>query len=320
MAGLPAILSGTGDEAWHRCGDGALLQPLDLAHLLFPNEGRENPQENFCFNPRPFRVPPLLQLLPAKSGLFVPEELLDGAACLLLATLVVGFAIILTKHVWNHLDSNFAAILPPHKQWYVVANMYKAFLLAVLTLSWRYWQGVYMAYWQDRFMNLALKRSMMIYVSTDVASLFLVPKLPTSTVLHHIVTVAICLIDAGIDLSQQGWEGTLGVAKMSILYGVFSSVAFLVNAYLGLRVVYPKARWMSLLVVLSLVTYVLICAPNWTVHVLWLASVLYNLDLTVATVAYIVAIAIMAHDDVVLIKWLMRKSSPMAADKEPSRG
>ncbi len=51
---------------------------------------------------------------------------------------------------------------------------------------------------------------------------------------------------------------------MVILYGIFSSVSYSANVYLALRVVYPRATWLGFVVRLSLWTYVIVCACNWT--------------------------------------------------------
>ena len=86
-----------------------------------------------------------------------------------------------------------------------------------------------------------------------------------------------------------GFGGTLGVAKMIVVYGNFSTVTthywtrprrvrattpcltwlrraqvpFLVNAFLAWRVVYPSGGATRALSVAGLVTYVLCCIGNW---------------------------------------------------------
>ena len=116
-----------------------------------------------------------------------------------------------------------------------------------------------------------------------------------------------------MNISLKGWNGLLGVCKMSLLYGTFCSVTFSVNAYLALRVVYPKAKWLTPLVKFSLWTYIACCAGNWTIHSLWLAGLVLNLEMSLYPVLYLVVISATIHDDIVLIKWLMKRSSPMAA-------
>ncbi len=67
----------------------------------------------------------------------------DGLIALTILCVLVSVGI---KVVWEKVDPSFAAISPPHKKWYVVANLYKAFLLACLFLGQRYWIRIYRGY------------------------------------------------------------------------------------------------------------------------------------------------------------------------------
>ncbi len=67
---------------------------------------------------------------------------------------------------------------------------------------------------------------------------------------------------------------------MVILYGIFSSVSYSVNVYLALRVVYPRATWLGFVVRLSLWTYVIVCACNWTTQLLWVWRLIVSAELS----------------------------------------
>ena len=316
MAGIGAL---TDSESlyhgqWYRCSDGWPLEPLDVLHLMFPNKGRNSTGRNVCFVPKLIEFAPLRNLLPDSTGLFQADHLVDSSVILFTLCALVTIGLILAKFIWERVDPSFASIMPSHKKWYVVANMSKAFFLACMALSSRYWIGAYLGFFLDEFQTVELKRCGMLYLTTDVVALYMVPKLPLSTILHHISTSVLIMLVSSIDISIKGWQGLLGVCKMSLIYGVLSSFAFLVNAYLGLRVVYPKALWMHWLVKLSLYPYVLCCAVNWTVHAIWLAGVISAFDLSIYNVLYVLAISFMVHDDIVLIRWLLKRSSPMAAN------
>ena len=313
MAGIQAVTSGWQDGLWYRCSDGYIIEPLDAIRLLFPNKGRNITGDNVCFVPKTFSLPLLENLLPPASKYFTPDELVDSIMALAVLCLLITAGMIVSKTVWSLLDSQFASIKPPHKQWYVVANLSKALCLAIISFSSRYWVGVYREFYLDEFQTLELKRCMMVYVATDVVALYTVPKLPKSTILHHIATTTLSVVVSGMNISLKGWDGLLGVCKMSLLYGTFSSVSFSVNAYLALRVVYPRAQWLTPLVKFSLWTYIACCAGSWTIHVLWLAGMVLNVDISLYPVLYMVVISATVHDDIVLIKWLMKRSSPMAA-------
>ena len=314
MAGLGA-LSWKNGSLIPLCSDGRLIEPLDVIHLLFPNEGPNAVGDNVCFVPRPFHVPFLVNLLPEGGDLFTPHDLVDAVVTLLLLCVLVAIGLVVVRQLWVWLDPQFRAIAPTHKQWYVVANMSKAFFLLCLTFSSRFWTGGHKCHFKDECQLTELKRCMMIYVATDTVALFMVPKLPTSTVLHHIFTTLMGFVVCGTNLKVKGGASLLGFCKMGALYGMMSSVAFMVNAYLALRVVYPRASWVKFISRISLATYLLVCSINWSVHLLWLLGY-WKLDFhfNPYSVLYMIMISALVHDDVVLIRWLIRQGSPMAAD------
>lgn len=316
MAGISALYRGLGaNSSWYRCPDGKIIEPLDFISLLFPNKGRGHIGENVCFVPRPFKFSALSKLLPPTSEYFVLDELVDSIVCLLLLCILTTVGMVVVKKVWESLDSRFASIHPPHKKWYVVANLSKAFFLANLSFSTRYWFGGYKMFLDD-FQMIELKRCALVYIATDVAALYMVPKLPRSTVMHHISTATLALIGSAMNLQLKGWGGLLGVCKMGFVYGLFSTGAFLVNAYLALRVVYPKAKWLPALVKFNLWIYIAFCTMNWTVHAIWVIGIIFQLQLSIFTLLYALAISTMINDDIVLIGWLMKRTSPMASEKD----
>ncbi len=320
MAGIGAVVQGLRDGHWYRCSNGKLVEPLDILHLLFPNVGRNSSDNDVCFVPRHLTFSPLRALLPDPTGYFVPDDLVDSIVALTILCVLVTVGLILCKLVWEKVDPRFAAISPPHKKWYVVANLFKAFFLACLAISSRYVIQTYKQFFLDEFRMIELKRCTMIYVVTDVVALYMVPRLPRSTVLHHIATTTLCLTVSSVDMTVKGWGGLLGVSKMTILYGTFSSIAYPVNAYLALRVVYRKAKWLDGLVNISLWTYVACCAGNWSVHAVWLVRAVMSFDVSVATLLYLVAVSTMVHDDIVLIRWLWSRGSPMAEKQRSQDG
>lgn len=311
MAGIGAILSYLSEGKWPRCHDGRLLEPLDILFLLYKNKGRNATAINFCYVADRFNFPPLRNLLPDPTASFTPDDFVDCLVCLFITSLFVVVGMALVKHLWERVDHHFAAIKPSHKKWYVVANLSKSFFLCCMAVSPRYWEGTYDAYIHQRIEGINMKRCGMMYVATDLVALFMVPKLPLSTVLHHITTILLILIVSTVNINVEGFSGLLGVCKMVLLYGVFSTIPYLVNTYLALRVVYSKDSWLHLVVKISLWPYVLCCVCNWTVHLIWAGFLLYNIDLSVPNILYLLAISTMVNDDIVLIKWLIRKSSPV---------
>lgn len=316
MAGVGALysLDYNSSHPWYKCPNGELIQPLDILHCLFPNEGRKFIGDNVCFVAKKFSFQMLLRLLPPPSKYYSPDEFVDGVICLIIMSLLISAMILGSKFLWDLVDPNFRCITPPHKKLYVVANLSKALMLAILTLSPRYWAGSLRVY-DDHFQGIETKRCGIIYIATDFVALFLVPKLPKSTLFHHLVTSFMAVIVTSMPLETPGWNGLLGVAKMAVLYGLFSSAAFPVNAYLALRVVYPKAKWMPALIHFSLWMYLVCCALNWSIHIIWLFRLISNFQFSIYPLLYLCAVYFMVSDDIVLIKWLIKRGSPVIEQK-----
>ena len=53
--------------------------------------------------------------------------------------------------------------------------------------------------------------AVIIYVASDLVTLFVVPKLPTSTFLHHVTTTTLFAIISAINLKVKRWDGLLCV-------------------------------------------------------------------------------------------------------------
>ncbi len=308
MAGIAALYtpSYNSNSPWYICPNGEIIEPLDLLHTLFPNEGRKIVGDNVCFVARKFSFPILENLLPPATSYYTPGDFVDGVISLLVMSTIVTILIIFSEKLWTLLDPNFRSINPPHKKLYVLANLAKAILLGILALSPRYWAGSFRFY-SDKFQGVEIKRCGIIYIVTDFVALFLVPKLPRSTLLHHITTSVMAIVVTSVELQMPGWNGFLGVAKMGILYGLFSSAAFPVNIYLALRVVYPNAKWMPVLVHVSLWTYILCCILNWSIHAVWVFRLVSQWQFSVIPLFYLGAVCFMVNDDIILLSWLVKR-------------
>ena len=160
-----------------------------------------------------------------------------------------------------------------------------------------------------------MKRGCAVYIVPDIVALYMVPKLPRTTIVHHIVTTLSGLVIFSTNLEIKGYTGLLGFVKMGTIYGSLSSLAFSVNAYLGLRVVYRDAKWIKLLSYMSLFVYLGISFINWSFHLSWFIGVVRAWDYSIYSIVYIAVFYLIVSDDIVLIKWLLRQSSPMAGDE-----
>lgn len=297
--------------SWIRCADGSLMEPLDIIHyLLFPYGPPVADEFNMCWVPRYSSFPALERLLPSSDGIYVAEDFIDGVVCLLKCVISLTVAMYVVYKIWDRVDEKFSSITPSHKKWYVVANLSKAFLLGIQALSFRYWWAMYISYNNGRYMSrLELKRCTILYIVTDVVALYMVPKLSRATFLHHVTTLLMAMVVWGFDTTRPEWHGTLGIVKMIIIYGQCSTMAFMVNAYLAWRVAYPKAAWIKISRFLALVSYLLCCAVNWSLHLVWLYSCIVNVDISILTIAYLIGLGFVVNDDITLIKWLIKQQS-----------
>lgn len=305
--------------SWFHCADGKVVTPMDVLQMIFFQHHYDRVGDNVCYEPKPYEWAFLKSLLPEKGGLggiFLPDDFIDGVVGLLLACLAITVALVVAKYIWELVDPEFNGINPAHKKWYVVANISKALFLLCIAISPRFWKECYRGFILDQWPSslLFIKRCTVLYTATDAVALYMVPKLPSSTKVHHVTTTLLVLAVGGGDLRARGTVGFLGACKMAVLYGSFSSIPYLVNAYLGLRVVYSKQWWVYELCRLSLFTYIVCCFLNWLTHSLWLMGFWGNNDFSFPIIIYLLLMTTMINDDIVLIKWLLRQSSPMAAD------
>lgn len=121
-------------------------------------------------------------------------------AALIIVT--VGFSI--TKRILNVIWPRFRQISPEHKKWYVVGNLWKAFLLGSMTCCSTYWYYTMTHFLEDNWSQHSLdgymtKKVVVMYSITDVVALYMIPKLPKSTIIHHVgsfaFAIGICLYD-----------------------------------------------------------------------------------------------------------------------------
>jgi hypothetical protein len=196
----------------------------------------------------------------------------------------------------------------PSKRMYVVANIVKSLILALQSLSPSWWWGAWSAHactlnlfgfdYTCSWPHAAYAKQICgLYVASDAVALLIVPKLPTTTVVHHVCSVLILIWFAYTDLAASPI-----IQKMS-LYGCWASVAWPVNLFLALRVVVPHATWMGLWAQFSFVVYFLTCFFNWGQHLLWLTDNAFRGVLRWQEVAYVLSLSIVINDDLILMGW-----------------
>ena len=148
---------------------------------------------------------------------------------------------------------------------------------------------------------IVIKRSVVLYVVTDVIALFWIPKLPRTTVVHHVVSWVLCFVIFANDMPRSNVIQKIG------MYGSWSTISFLVNFYLAMRVL-SDAKWTDHLAKVALLTYVVCCAGNWVWHVCWVVDHARKFTLSVPMILYVASLLPVVRDDIVLMSWLYNKS------------
>jgi hypothetical protein len=229
--------------------------------------------------------------------------------------LIVAAIWILVYYLLDTFYPRFQKISPTHKKWYVIANVSKSFFLSIALTGPH--TGIFPS-WQlhhDYALRLdyhsfeLCRRWATWYVCTDFLALIFVPKLPYSTKMHHIITVAFLLILWCTDISDSQSISSQ-ITRCIDVYGYWSAYAFSVNLFLALRVLYDQNSFgMVIIRLVSFVAYTVCCLCNW----LWQVREIYRAFLLkdfpnydhLWIVLYGIGLFFICKDDVILMKWLL---------------
>ena len=243
------------------------------------------------------------QHLPVLNELLIPITSTDSFGLEAIPVSFAGFAtffgiaLVILAIIWtlsyailNLVWPTFAAIQPKHKQWYVIANFSKALFLGGQCFSFAWWYYSYLhnacafnpllraaklgefqpcTYDAYPLQESWTKTVSATYVITDVLALLMVPKLPASTIIHHVSTAIFVLLVFTIPLQDYP------VGQKLMLYGFWSTISFPVNAFLALRVMYPTAQPLKYFAQFSALVYGVCCFFNWLLHLVWVVDGLF---------------------------------------------
>ena len=185
-------------------------------------------------------------------------------------------------------------ILPLERRKYIIKNFIKSFLLLVVTLGLLkplIIPALLRNEWDNRLVHLTGA----IYTSNDLMGLVLVKNLPKSTKMHHIITTTFCLTCFGIDFQ------TSHLGKLMFVYTLASSHAYLVNFYLGARLLTDKAK-LEMVRIAARNIYFICCLFNWGWHLLWVFNN-YGI-INIGHVLYFILLFWIVKDDIILLSWL----------------
>lgn len=196
-----------------------------------------------------------------------------------------------------------------NKKTYIVTNILKSnvlFLLAYLFISSLLLGDINLFNTELWLNNKKLLINFSgIYTVTDFVALFVNKSMNMDTIFHHICVVLAYLYLCNVDYKEEG------IHKSIIIYGGFSSLAALVNLYLGLRHLEITRRSGIFLKFLAFLSYLFVCTLNWLWQGYYLMKLIqiniqnsesiYNYK---GIVIYILIIYFWIKDDINLMKFL----------------
>ena len=185
-------------------------------------------------------------------------------------------------------------MLPLAKQKYIIKNFIKSVLL--LTLSTVFMKPLILPIiLNDKWDNRLVHLSGAIYTSNDLMGLILVKNLPYSTRMHHGITTTLCLVSFSINFQNSN------LGKMIFVYTFASAHAYLVNFYLGARLIVEKKR-LEMVRITARNIYFVCCFVNWGWHLLFI----YNNHqlINMGQIIYFILLFWIIKDDIILLSWL----------------
>lgn len=194
--------------------------------------------------------------------------------------------------------TNYRVISPKHKQQYFISNIIKSVVLSYCSYSatitlYNYTNGIWKL---DDIKYLGA-----IYASTDMVSMFKVEKMQINTVVHHVLVQILFLVSLFI-FNFNVDTLSLGI----VIYAIFSTLSFLVNAYLALRLTIFKENIIKSLATCSAVIYQFCCVINWLFQLYYLFT---RCEINVVfRMMYFFVLGLIIFDDLVLIKYLINNS------------
>jgi hypothetical protein len=185
-----------------------------------------------------------------------------------------------------------------NRKLYVIKNIAKSiglFFLSIYSSKTLYNAVVY-----DIWDNKKIHILGFMYASSDILSLILVRKLPNSTKIHHTSVLFLCIVNSLTDYSIPiHWRGI-------VIYAFFSSYTYLVNTYLGVRLVTSKEN-SKLICRLAMYIYVILCTVCWIYqfnnYIYWIFN-----KFTFSLLINMFLISMVIYDDLILIDYLKKNS------------
>ena len=194
--------------------------------------------------------------------------------------------------------------LSNEKQMYVVSNLLKSIFLCFSSPLAGYvlYDTMYLRNWN----NPLIKNLGVFYSIPDTVSLLMVKKMDMTTKIHHIIVVLFNIASISNNYS------TNNILRFLIIYGCFSTFAFIVNFILAVRFLHENKlieMWLSRI---AFITYTLCCTINWGWHIIYIPELYNNCESQMCSYSiyiYSSMVGALVIDDIKLNKWLYNKSN-----------
>lgn len=188
------------------------------------------------------------------------------------------------------------------KQLYIVKNIVKSWILLYVAIYASF--DLYKFIITNHIDMEKINHYACNYVSNDILALILVPNLPYTTRIHHMITSLFLLYTLNIDYNNR-----TNVGQFLFIYTLFSSYTFLVNFYLGIRFLkHEKNKYLNEIIeysrIYAYIIYKYSCYLNWTIHICFLS---YRAYLGVFNLHYLIYSGLLffiIKDDLILMSWL----------------
>ena len=202
---------------------------------------------------------------------------------------------------YQYLDQHwpaFAKIHPAHKKWYVLSNYIKSVSLAAFApfCTMVLYDNVFHNDWN----NTLVLHLGCLYAVLDFTSIIKVPKLAKNTLYHHVAVTILYFYTLTNGMHVDSFS------RLIVVYAVFSTLAFPVNAYLATRVITDNQLLLKTFSSVAFVNYVTCCALNWSYqvfHLAWRDHFLTEYGL-IPIILFAGFIAVVMSDDIILIRYL----------------
>lgn len=186
------------------------------------------------------------------------------------------------------------------KKTYVVANIVKFIILLFITpLCFVFLYSLFHGISEEIYNYTFIFTS--IYASTDMVSLLFERGKKLSTIYHHIFVQL-----ASFTCIYLGTFNTF--SDIIIIYGSFSTFAYLVNFYLAIRFLVDNNHMiLKRLATLAYLIYIISCIINWTIQIVYLSSFLIN-GYFITFGLLLLFNYVVISDDLILIDFLSKNS------------